>query len=366
MAGGRPQGSTSAKTRQRQADEEDPDGSKRAALKANFFSGHYRSADHRQATAGSSSGQMADVHVGDSAVSSDNLAGSSSHEQSVEISAPHLPAAIKDRVEGTLYTTKEGAVGRWNVAAKELLCVCDPDTSSCAGNVKLRRCRRATGAADALLGKRVANEVNYRALDSGTGSAAPASRRTLLPGELERLRAILTIPRSDNHAAGLVIIDDGCYHEELMGHDDWSMSCRGISFPIRSGLQWRKTFRGRHASAVNLERVTILFEASMSSKEPERPVFKARSLEAGIRAVTFRACSVHDLERRWLAQSNDPVEARDRTRGTRIIGDQFVGFDNIHFAQHLRSVTPGFVSAEGEEGGGKRIRGSYKDEIFFV
>ena len=219
MADGRPQGSTSAKTRQRQAEEEDPDGSKRAVRRANFFSGHCPSANESEANAAASSGQKAVVEMGDSANSSDTLASSSSHEQSLEIgSAPPLPP-IQQRVEGTLYTSQDGRVGRWNAAAKELLCVCIPETSSCPGNVKLRRCNRATGGADAVLGKRAARQVNYRALDSGTGSPAllHKSRGTVLPGELERLRAIVNIPPcDDHHAAGLVINDNGRYLNPIL------------------------------------------------------------------------------------------------------------------------------------------------------
>ena len=64
---------------------EDPDGLKRAASKANFFSCHYPSANHSETNAGSSSGQKDDVDMGDSANFSDTLTASSSHEQSLEI-----------------------------------------------------------------------------------------------------------------------------------------------------------------------------------------------------------------------------------------------------------------------------------------
>jgi len=187
MPGGRPPGSTTAKTRQQQADRDDPDGLKRAALKANFFSRHHPSAHHSETNPGASSGQKADVDMGDIANSSDTLAASSSHEQSLEIvSAPQLPP-MRQRVEGTLYTSKDGRVGCWNASAKELLCVCTPDSSSlsCAGNVKLRRCNRAgrnvaaTGATNVLLGKRWVHDVNYRALDSdGTTEHGPSGNES--------------------------------------------------------------------------------------------------------------------------------------------------------------------------------------------
>ena len=171
---------------------------------------------------------------------------------------------------------------------------------------------------------------------------------------------VAVIARSENHSASLVVEENGDYGPELLDLDGWRMSVGDVSFPIRQGLKWRKTFRGRHSQVVKRDEVTILFEAVMPSTTPERPLFKARSLDGGIMEKTFQSNSPNDLERMWLGQNVDNLRM-----GGKIDGKSFLGLDNSNFARHLRHVTPLFVSDESDLAD-KFMRGSYKPDSMSV
>ena len=111
------------------------------------------------------------------------------------------------------------------------------------------------------------------------------------------------IPRSLKESS-VVVMEIGRWNKEFLQHDAWSFTSNGVTFPLRVGAKWRKTFRGRHASAIGASQVTILFEIALSSK-PDQPSFRARNLDQGPFASQFHAVDVNDLERKWLSQTND-------------------------------------------------------------
>ena len=200
-------------------------------------------------------------------------------------------------------------------------------------------------------------------MHSGTAVPRAHFKDELHLGESELLNRGTFIGRIEDEvhgkAAGLVVLDDGRYDIRLQECDDWTMTVHNIRFPLRPGLKWRKNFCGRHAHAVSRSDVTILFEVIVCNKTPERPLFLAKSLSGGISEFTCRSNCVQALERQWIAQSRDAEEV---CRGVEVNGTKFLGFDNMNFAHHLRSVTPDFLEAEDDVKDKVQVtRGSRKD-----
>ena len=104
------------------------------------------------------------------------------------------------------------------------------------------------------------------------------------------------IPRSSNHVASLVVYDKGRWDKELLGFEAWTFECHGISFPLRIGARWRKTFTGQHAAAAQKKSVNILFTIIMPASTPERPHFQPQDMDGGPFASLFRDVCVNNLK----------------------------------------------------------------------
>ena len=361
--GGRPRGSVGPKKRQQEADADDPTGSKRATRREHFFDRHFYVAH----------GSTASVY-GPDVEKCDAVPGTTVNVGTLAATAPPLPVQVQDdiaelpqrradRRDNTLYTYK-GRVVRYQVAGHFIVCTCD-GSSSCAGNQRLNRCcAHNTEAQTATLASRSKGNHDYQVMHSGTAVPRPQIKDKLHHGESELLNQGTVIGRIEDEvhgkAAGLVVLDDGRYDIRLQEFDDWTMTVHNIRFPLRPGLKWRKNFSGRHAHAVSRSDVTILFEVIVCNKTPERPLFLAKSLSGGISEFTCRSNCVQALERQWIAQSRDAEEV---CRGVEVNGTKFLGFDNMNFAHHLRSITPDFLEAEDDVKDKVQVtRGSRKDD----
>ena len=281
MPAGRPKGTWGPKRRQLDADEADPDGSSRANKKANFFKSQIYD-PHRcpPSTDSELSGHTPDVGMCDSvsetSVNTGALTTNTPILSASEVSddVPDLPKRRDDRQDNTLYMYK-GRLVRYQASGHAILCTCN-GTSSCAGNVRLHECeRRQESAHTEPVASRSKNNCDYKMMHSGTGIHRPNARSELLCGESQILQQGTAIKRFE-HAAGLVVLDDGRYDIALVNCDDWTMTLHGNRFPLRPGLKWRKIFHGEHARAVGLSAVIILFEVGLCNKTFERPVFRAR------------------------------------------------------------------------------------------
>ena len=361
--GGRPKGFVGPNKRKQEADAADPTGSKRAKRTENFFNPQFYASNVCTASVHGPDVGTCDVVPG-TTVDAGAQAETAPplHVQALDDIA-ELPKRKSDRTDNTLYTYK-GRVVRYQVAGHFILCTCD-GSSSCDGNVRWDRCSaRQTAAETETLGRRSKNNHDYQAMHSGTAVPRAHFKAKLHHGESELLNQGTFIGRIEDEghgtAAGLVVLDDGRYDIKLQEFDDWTMTVHNIRFPLRPGLKWRKNFSGRHAHAVSRSDVTILFEVIVCNKTPERPLFLAKSLSGGISEFTCRSNCVQALERQWIAQSRDAEEV---CRGVEVNGTKFLGFDNMNFAHHLRSITPDFLEAEDDVKDKVQVtRGSRKDD----
>ena len=256
---------------------------------------------------------------------------------------------IKDRESGTLYSYHQGGRDifvRWQVKGKFLACSCDlSESTSCTGNLRLDRCHSLlqSGQGETVIGGRPKEQHDYAAMTgSSAGARRMGGRASLHHGEMDRLAQVCEISRSSNHVSSLYVLDKGRWGKELLEFEAWTFQSAGVDFPLRIGTRWRKTFRGAHATCVHKTSVSIVFDIIMSSF-PERPVFQAQDFEGGLFAPVFRATSPGDLERKWLAQNQDIVQARAILGGQRIDGPQFLGFSNDNFAKFFLDQTPEFA-----------------------
>jgi hypothetical protein len=104
--------------------------------------------------------------------------------------------------------------------------------------------------------------------------------------------------------------------------------------------------------------VNVLFEIVQQANYPERPSFSIRDFDIGPLAATFSSHDVHDLERKWLLQSNDTSLFSKKFPDIKIRGTTFTGFNNLYFAEYLLDVTPEF-----EDGRLQRNRLPSKDDV---
>ena len=265
---------------------------------------------------------------------------------------PPLPQLMSDREEGAIYRhTYQGIERRVKWSGRYLHCVC-PMGGICGGGKRLERCktsdsRTTSGDACQPLEKRAKPNLDYASVNSGRSlSMKDRPSRDLTTSELEFMTSMHFIPRSSKESA-VVVMEIGRWHKEFLEHEAWSFTSNGVTFPLRVGAKWRKTFRGRHASVIGASQVTILFEIALSSK-PDQPSFRARALDQGPFASQFHAVDVHDLERKWLSQTNDISNGAELLSTQRIRGAEFVGFQNVNVAYFFIDVTADFAQHYGE------------------
>ena len=181
-------------------------------------------------------------------------------------SFPAMPKTRKERQEGIKYRhLNKGCdvIVKWK--GGHIVCTCKP-SGLCRGELRLDRCQLSkdvTQDPPPVEGKRAREGKDYGLMESGPlGGAGRSkfSRDTLYAGEAERLQNLVEIPRYGRNDGPIVVCEKGRWGEDLMLHEGWAFKTCGITFPLRVGSRWRKSFTGRHAVVVKKKEVTIVFE----------------------------------------------------------------------------------------------------------
>ena len=155
---------------------------------------------------------------------------------------PRVPASIKDRQSGILYSYLHAGrviVVRWQQKSKFLVCSCDlsviPESVSaaCKGNCRLDRCLSllpsAGAPADCLLGigGRPKVQRDYVAMSgSSSGAKRPGGAEHLYTVEIQRLAQVCEIPRGINHAPALHVLDKGRWDKDLLKFEAWTFESK--------------------------------------------------------------------------------------------------------------------------------------------
>jgi hypothetical protein len=261
------------------------------------------------------------------------------------------------REEHVLYLDPSGTVVRWNASSNCVVCTCDA-TSQCTGNRRLGRCKRKRP-------EQCAETVPVtRGGEAGGPAATNATTGTLLPREVRALEAMKVIPASQSpRHCQVIVVDNGRWDtslEKLEGYTSKGYKSGGAlsePFPLRPGAKWRRPIGGAHARVVGKDTVTIIFEISISTANPARPVFWARDFVEGAFAPSFSSASVGGLELAWLSQKHGEDDAELRLSDMK--GGRFTGLDIQLLGAHFRSLTPGFVGFRA----GVQGRGRGKEEV---
>jgi hypothetical protein len=278
-----------------------------------------------------------------------------------------LPVSLAEREEGVVYRYSfQGVLRLVKWCNRHLLCMCS-ETSDCRGGRRLEgcktsfECRPASGSAMSEVSDSLdrLEQLPSPRPPAHDPRASSAIGNKLFKMQEEFFSSVTSIPSQvETRASALVILNNGTWGKELLLHERWSASTQDVKFPLRLGLQWRKEFGGRHAQVVDKSFVNVMFEIVQQAGHPERPSFRIRDFDIGPLAATFSSQDVHDLERKWLLQSNNTSVFSEKLQGTTMRGTTFTGFNNLYFAQHLLDVTPEF-----EGGRRQRTRLPSKDVV---
>ena len=117
--------------------------------------------------------------------------------------------------------------------------------------------------------------------------------------EVDRIANLREIPAIDDGDCSLVAVNNGRWDADLKKFEGWTFQCKGVSFPLRPGAEWRKTFTGRspHAKAVKESSVAITFSIIQSSSTPKWTIFRAMDT-FDVFSPTFQPDRVKNLERK--------------------------------------------------------------------
>ncbi len=248
------------------------------------------------------------------------------------------------------------------------MCACDQNLDlPCQGNLRLNRC--PTTLIDTRKAATVTCTVTRSAVDGGVvskvlGSVVSTEAGELLKGELALIQHLHVIPV--NHllkSSEIVLLSKGTWDtslEEMPAYTHKSYITGGQvvdPFPLIPGAQWRRSFRGKHAAAVDKPIVIILFSIQMSTTTPDSPLFVTCDFETGVFGKRVSSSSMGGLEKAWLSQNqvlNDAQISKAYINGAR-----FMGLDIPTFTNFLAGLVPSFQGARLRE----KERGRSKQDI---